>query len=308
MIYTLTLNPALDVTISVGRLYRDRTNRTKLKSVSAGGKGFNTSRALNCLGMDNIAIAFTGGLFACNIKKILEDEGISSRLIPIEDNIRINIKVIENENGRLIEFNETGPLIKHNELDSLISILKDLKPEPEYVIISGSLPNKVDTTIYRKIIGLLEKGKVKTLLDTSGEALYHGLLAIPSIVKINKNEMNQVCRDFFKKRPEELIKDLLGKGVEIIMLTDGPGEASYYSKTENYIIKPSDTTGNYKTGSGDAVNAGLIYGVLKSYGVEEMLKFAIACGDANIVNEIPGSFEMKKVHKLLQSIKIIRSD
>ncbi|MCJ7471586.1 MAG: PfkB family carbohydrate kinase, partial [Actinobacteria bacterium] len=111
MIYTLTLNPALDITIATNVINKDSINKTKLRSVSAGGKGFNTSRGLNCLKTGNTAIAFCGGLFGDDMKKLLEEEKIRSRLIPIKNSIRVNIKVVEKESKKLIEFNEKGPLV-----------------------------------------------------------------------------------------------------------------------------------------------------------------------------------------------------
>ncbi|HAJ95604.1 MAG TPA: hypothetical protein DCP02_05145, partial [Actinobacteria bacterium] len=209
MIYTLTLNPALDITITTDAISKDSINKTELKSVSAGGKGFNTSRALNCLKTDNIAIAFCGGLFGDDMKKLLEKEKIRSRLIPIRDNIRVNIKVIEKESKKLVEFNEKGTLVQQDEMDSLASILKRLRPKPEYIIISGSLPDKTDAGTYKKIIKILKADKIKMLLDASGEALYYGMLSLPDIVKINKYEISEVCKKYFKIKQEKLIADLL---------------------------------------------------------------------------------------------------
>ena len=188
MIYTLTLNPALDITITTDAIKKDSINKTKLKSVSVGGKGFNTSRGLSCLKAGNIAIAFCGGLFGNDMKKLLEEEEVRSILIPIKDSIRVNIKVVEKESKKLIEFNEKGPLIQKDEMDSLVSILKRLRPKPEYFVISGSLPEKTDVRTYRGIIEILKTEKIITFLDASGPALYHGMLALPEIVKINKYE------------------------------------------------------------------------------------------------------------------------
>ena len=304
MIYTLTLNPALDITIATDAINTDRINKTKLRSVSAGGKGFNTSRGLNCLKVGNTAIAFCGGLFGEDMKKLLEEEKIRSRLIPIKDNIRVNIKVVEKESKELIEFNEKGPLIQKDEMESLISILKRLIPKPEYFIISGSLPDKTDARTYKKIIEILRTDKIITLLDTSGPALYHGMLALPDIVKINKYEFFKVCEKYFKLKKEEVLAELLDKGIKVIMVTDGPEDIIYFDKTGTYNVTPSNISGPYKTGAGDSVNAGLIYGIIKNYDIEKKLKFAIACGNANIFNEIPGKFEMEMVNRLLPDIKV----
>ena len=304
MIYTLTLNPALDITIATDAINKCRINKTKLRSVSAGGKGFNTSRGLNCLKVSNTAIAFCGGLFGEDMKKLLEEEKIRSRLIPIKDSIRVNIKVVEKESKELIEFNENGPLIQKDEMESLVSILKRLIPKPEYFIISGSLPDKTDARTYKRIIEILKTDKIITLLDTSGPALYHGMLALPDIVKINKYEFFKVCEKYFKLKSGEVVAELLDKGIKVIMVTDGPKDTIYFDKTGTYNITPPSIEGSYKTGAGDSVNAGLIYGLIKNYNIEEKLKFAIACGNANIFNEIPGKFEMEMVYELLPDVKV----
>ncbi len=304
MIYTLTLNPALDITITTDVIKKDSTNKTKLRSVSAGGKGFNTSRGLNCLKTNNTAIAFCGGLFGDDMKKLLEEEEIKTRLIPIKDSIRVNVKVIEKESKKLIELNEKGPLIQQDEMNSLVSTLKRLKPKPEYFVISGSLPDKTDVRTYKRIIEILKTGKIITFLDASGPALYHGMLALPDIIKINKYEFLEVCEKYFKIKQEELVADLLGKGIRIIMVTDGPNDIIYFDKTGTYSITPSSISGPYITGAGDSVNAGLIYGLIKNYTIEKKLKFATACGNANILSATPGKFEMKMVNKILPDIKV----
>jgi len=304
MIYTLTLNPALDITIATDVIKKDSVNKTKLRSVSAGGKGFNTSRGLNCLKTGNTAISFYGGLFGDDMKKLLEEEEIRSRLIPIKDSIRVNIKVVEKESKKLIEFNEKGPLIQKDEMDSLVSTLKRLRPKPEYFVISGSLPDKTDVRTYRGIIEILKTDKIKTFLDASGPALYHGMLALPEIVKINKYEFLEVCEKYFKIKQEELTADLLDKGIKMIMITDGPNDIIYFDQTGTYSITLPSISGPYITGAGDSVNAGLIYGLIKNYTIEKKLKFAAACGNANILSEIPGKFEMKMVNRILPDIKV----
>lgn len=189
-------------------------------------------------------------------------------------------------------------------MNSLTSILKRLRPKSEYVIISGSLPEKTDARTYKKIINILKAGKIKTILDTSGQALYHGMLALPDIVKINKYEISEVCKKYFKIKQEKLIADLLDKGIKLIMVTSGPEDTIYFDKTGTYSVTPPEIVGPYKTGAGDSVNAGLVYGLKKNYSIKKRLRFAIACGNANILSEIPGKFEIEMVNSLLSDIKV----
>ncbi len=307
MIYTLTLNPALDITISIDVLKKGSINPTELRSVSAGGKGFNTSRALNCLGSENTAIAFCGGFFTGNIKKLLEEEKIKFHLINIEDNTRANIKVIEEQTEDLIELNGKGPLILQGDVEALMDYLEKISAIPGYFILSGSLPQGVDVKIYSHIINTLKPNGMKTLLDASGEALYHGISAIPDILKINQYELSAVSEKYFKKDPEEVIRDMLFKGIKIVMITSGSDKILYFDQSCSYSIIPPDIKGPYKTGAGDSVNAGIVHALQKDYSTADMLKLAVACGNANILSKIPGRFEIQQVKEIKDRIKLIRT-
>jgi 1-phosphofructokinase family hexose kinase len=304
MIYTLTLNPALDITISADSLIKNSINKTHLKSVSAGGKGFNTSRALNCLGVKNRAIALCGGIFRKDIEKLLNDEKIDFHIIHISDSTRVNIKLIEQKSEKLTELNGEGPVIGKDEIENLMDFIKNINPKPGYFIISGSLPQNVDESIYFNIINICKSYGIKTLLDASGKPLYHGMLAVPDIVKINQNELGEVSDKYFNLKPEELIRRSLLKGLKMIMITNGPKQIQYFDQLNFYTIIPSDIKGLYKTGAGDCVNAGLIYALKNNFEIEERLKFAVSCGNANILSEIPGRFEISQVYDLIPNIKV----
>lgn len=304
MIYTLTLNPAIDITVSIDSIKKDTMNKSTFRSISAGGKGFNTSRALNCLGSRNIAIAFCGGFFGKDMVRILKKDGINTKLIPIKGSTRVNLKIIEEKSKRLVEFNEEGPEITEKEMAKLIRELNMLYEETSYFVISGSLPAKNDPRTYKNIIEILKEKKIKIILDTSGEPLYHGLSAIPDIVKINRSELFNICTDFFKKDTDDVIADLLSNGTSTIMITDGAKIAEYYDKTGRYSAKPPVLSGTYTTGAGDSVNAGLIYAMEKGMDVFQTIKFALACGSLNVLSEIPGEFDTKKIKTLMSEIRV----
>lgn len=308
MIYTLTLNPAVDITVSTSSIRKDAINKSVFRSVSAGGKGFNTSRALNCLGFNNIAIAFCGGFFGEDIIKILKKDRITTKLLTIKDSIRVNLKIIEEESKRLVELNEEGPEITEKEIADLMKELEILEDDIKYFVISGSLPAKNDPCTYKNIIEILKSKKITTILDTSGEPLYHGLSATPDIVKINMSELSHMSSNFFKKDPEQVIASLLSKGTGIVMITDGANAAKYYDRTGRYSAKPPVVSGKYTTGAGDSVNAGLIYAMEKGMDTYKTIKFALACGSSNILSEIPGAFDPKDVKKLMPDIKVKKVD
>ncbi len=306
MIYTLSINPALDITLAAGSIKKDSINITEARSVSAGGKGFNCSRALNCLGIPNTALSFCGGPFGGNIKAILDGESIISRLVPIAGSTRVNIKVVEESSGRVVEFNERGPRILDDELEELFHLLHNNCEDAGYFIVSGSLPRDMYPDIYKDITEALRKKEIKVLLDASGEALYRAAEALPYIIKINREEMGGLCRKYGTE-PDKLALSLIERGMGMIMVTDGPRDTFYYDSSGKYRIKsPVDINGPYKTGAGDAVNAGLVYAMQNMLSLEDRLKFSVACGNANILNDIPGRIEPKTVKDIAARIEVIK--
>lgn len=178
--------------------------------------------------------------------------------------------------------------------------------KPGYFVISGSLPQKIAPEIYCCIINLLKLEGVKTILDASGEALYHSMLALPEILKINMRELCQVSQQYFKQEPRDVIDEFLKKGIKMIMITSGPKPVRFYSSAGSYSVISPDIRGPYKTGAGDSVNAGIIYSLLNDLKFEDLLKFSVACGNANILSEIPGMLELSKVNEIAGLIRVIR--
>jgi len=134
--------------------------------------------------------------------------------------------------------------------------------------------------------------------------LYHGIIAVPDIVKINQSELNEVSYKYFNLKPQELIKRSLLKGLKMIMITNGPKQIQYFDQLNSYIIIPPDIKGLCTIGAGDCVNAGLIYALKNNFKIEERLKFSVSCGNANILSEIPGKFEISQMYGLIPNIKV----
>ena len=309
MIYTLTLNLALDITYETYYLSKESINKAELKSISVGGKGINISRALNCLDVKSLALGFCGGRFYNFIDKTLSGENIRTDFIKIKGSSRINIKIIENKEKNLIELNEIGPFIHANETKLLMNKIKTLPKPGDIFVIGGSLPRNINVNIYRKIIEILKKKRVTVLLDSSGRSLSEGLLSLPEILKINLKELEEISKISDNKKTNKEIADILEKyikdGIKTIMITNGPKEVIYYDKNNYLVAKPPYIKGRLSsTGSGDAVDAGLIYSILNGYSAEETLKFSVSCGSANLLNNTPGLINPDEVKRLVKEVKI----
>jgi len=309
MIYTLTLNLAIDITYETGYLSKDSINKAEIKTASVGGKGINISRALSCLGIKSLAFGFCGGNFYDFIVNTLASENIKTDFTKTKGASRINIKIIEKKEKNLIELNEIGPFIHKSETKLLMDKIRTLPKKGDIFVIGGSLPRNTDVSIYKKIISILKKKEVSVLLDSSGAPLSEGLLSLPEILKINLKELKEVNKISDDKNNRREIVDILEKyiadGIKKIMITNGSREVIYCDKNSCITAKPPHVEGRISsTGSGDSVNAGFIYSMLNGYSAEDTLKFSVSCGSANLLNDTPGQIQLNEVKRLVKEVKI----
>ncbi|MGV9199786.1 MAG: 1-phosphofructokinase family hexose kinase, partial [Promethearchaeia archaeon] len=190
MIYTVTLNPAVDRTIELDHIKLGGLNRVKSTRLDASGKGINVSRVIHSLGGESIALGFLGGKNGLFIYEKIQELGIREAFIRIQNSTRMNIKVLENETKQVTEFNEKGPVIKDNEINELKRLLKENVKNEDFIIFSGSVPKNIPDSIYRELIQLLPR-EVKTILDSDGPLLKEGIKASPFLIKTNLGEF---CR------------------------------------------------------------------------------------------------------------------
>jgi 6-phosphofructokinase 2 len=169
MIYTITLNPALDRTLWIDRIRDDVSNRILEERSFAGGKSIDVSKVLKNFGLDNIALGFIGGFAGRELEGRLLNEGIQTDFIRVAGETRTNIIIHEKDTGKQLAFNARGPEIKPSELMQFIEHLEEL-PCADLVAIGGSLPPGVTPEIYRKIITMIKRCRARVVLDVDGGA------------------------------------------------------------------------------------------------------------------------------------------
>ena len=83
MIYTVTLNPAIDYYIVMDKFVEGELNSLKDGYTLAGGKGINVSRILKELGNDNTSLGFISGFTGEYIIRTLEEKKLKTDFIKI---------------------------------------------------------------------------------------------------------------------------------------------------------------------------------------------------------------------------------
>ena len=288
MVYTITLNPALDRTLRVEKIQPDESNRIEKEQRYAGGKGIDVSRVLTTLGISNRALGFAGGFAGDELEGRLLNEGISYDFVRISGETRTNIIVNDMSTRMQTIFSASGPEIKPYELMKIILKVEKLE-KPNIVTISGSLPPGVHPEIYRKIIEIAKNKEAKVILDTDGDALKIGIQGLPDIIKPNVHELSRLV-DMRLITVDEIIRaaqSIHKQGVRIVLVSMGAKGILLFSRKERYLASPPKVRVKNTIGAGDSAVAGFVYGLVMGKSLKKALIYAVAAGTATTLR--PGT-------------------
>src|SRR6202451_942075 len=166
MIITVTLNAAIDKSLSVPNFRLGRRHRTVEQRTMAGGKGVNIARTLKTLGQPVIATGFAGGITGTHIVEQLTEEAILNDFVRIREESRTNTSVLDPTTGEQTEINERGPSVTTPELELFANNLLYLARGAAIVVFAGSLPPGVEAELYAELIRELSRMEVTTVIDT----------------------------------------------------------------------------------------------------------------------------------------------
>ncbi|MFM1542605.1 1-phosphofructokinase [Helcococcus ovis] len=300
MIYTLTLNPAIDHVVKLDKLEIGETNRMHEENISAGGKGINVSKILKNLGENSIVLGYIAGFTGNEIDRILKEEGLSTDFIYIRDGFtRINTKI---KSEKETEINGPGLKICKQEIEKLFDKLDDIK-DGDYLFLSGSIPSSMDNGFYAKIMERLFSKNVNIAVDTTGGALVKTLKYSPKIIKPNLRELEELfnCQIAENVQIERYSKRLQEMGAKNIIISMG-GDGAYFLSEKGDSIFLEAPKGNVidTVGSGDSMLAGFIFALKNNFSLVEAFKFSVSCGSATAFSEkLATKNEIYKIYKNL---------
>lgn len=315
MIVTVTLNTAIDKTLSVPNFRLGRRHRTVEQTTMPGGKGVNVARVLKTLGAPVIATGLAGGATGTRIVDQLTQLSVLSDFVRIGEESRTNTAVIDPTTGEQTEINEKGPKVTPQEVELFVDKLLYLAKGASLCVFAGSLPREVDTDIYAFLIRELRKLNVTTVVDTDGDPLRRAVRAEPDVVSPNMLEAEELVGHEFNDDEDRTyaVKEVCDMGAREALMTlpDGcfarmhpPHEADpviYRVRVRGGAIEPRATVG-----SGDAFLAGYVAARYQSKPVEEALAFAVACGAESTQHLGAGLVDPDRVQRLLGEVDVER--
>ncbi|TGA97964.1 1-phosphofructokinase [Sporolactobacillus shoreae] len=275
MIYTLTLNPAIDYFLQVDHFKAGELNHVKADRKMAGGKGINVSRVLQHLGLVSKCLGFIGGFTGEFIKGKLAEEGIETDFVPVDGDTRINVKL---KSDSETEINGVAPQITDAQLEALFGKLSKLT-DTDILVLSGSVPGTLPVTIYKDIIEKVSGSGVKVVADTSGEAFKKVVTAKPFLVKPNHHELGEyfgVTVESFDD-VKKYGKKLVDQGIEHVIVSMGGKGAVYIDKDQYLFAPPAKGILKNSVGAGDS----LVGGFLSEYAISGDFRKAFRKGAAS---------------------------
>lgn len=312
MIYTVTFNPSLDYIVGVDGFKTGKVNRTAEELILPGGKGINVSIVLQNLGMESIPLGFAGGFTGEEIRRLLKERKVEEQFVRVKKGIsRINVKLRSLENmpdgektvSEESEINGMGPEISGEELETFYRQLDTLQ-KGDILVLAGSIPTVLPSTIYREIMKRLQKRKVMIVVDATKDLLVNVLEYHPFLIKPNNYELGEIFGVTLQTKEDVVLyaKKLQKMGAgNVLVSMAGDGAVLVAEDGSVYRAEAPEGRVRNSVGAGDSMVAGFLYGYLNSGTYEDAFYYGICSGSASAFSENLAT--RKEVEKLLKKMK-----
>lgn len=304
MIYTVTLNPAVDCEMTVADFCSGKVNRAKSEKLSPGGKGINVSIILNRLGIATKALGICGGETGALLCKLLERSGFPYEMSTFgaDKLTRINVKL--HAKGVETEINGKGPDITSSELGNFLVSLKYLVADGDTLLLAGSVPDSAPSDAYAQTAERFKGRNVRIAADTSGQALIDLLPMHPFIVKPNNFELGEVLDRSINTHAEALegAARLQEMGARNVLVSLGGSGAVFLSENgEKLAIEAPQGKVRNTVGAGDSLLAGFLAGLERYGDYKSALALGTAAGSATAFSDTLA--ERRSITRLYNKIK-----
>jgi 1-phosphofructokinase family hexose kinase len=282
-VVTITLTPAVDMFVQVEKLMPGTLHRIPKPEKFVGGKGINVAKALQAFGTPVVATGFLGGANGRWIESQLQHLGIDARFVSTATETRLNVKVVDSE-GVLTEFNSSTTLPSPGEWTEIETRLAALAGESEWFAFCGKLPEGCPAHWYQEAIAKAKELGLKTLLDSSGAALRHGILAKPDVIKPNLHELEELTGLELSsvEKVVSVAQEIVADGVGMVLVSMGASGMVVVTQDATWEVRVPKVEVVSSVGAGDTVVAGILHGLCTGKSMKETIRFAAAAATAAV--------------------------
>lgn len=306
MILTVTLNAAIDKRYVVKSFEEGEVNRVASCEYTPGGKGLNVSKVASIAGSEVVATGIVGGHAGRYIEEKLEVFNVKGDFYHVEGESRSCINIWDEKNHRQTEFLEPGIMVSAEDYEGFVEHYKKLLPKADIVAMSGSVPKGLGIDSYQILVKLAKKAGKKVILDTSGELLTQGIMAKPTMVKPNIDEIRMLTGSSCDSREEliEAAKQIHSSGVEVVVVSLGGDGAIMVCEDGVFrsVVPKIDAVNT--VGCGDSMIAGFATGFEMGLSLQDTLKRAASISAAAALREETGFFVPEDMEKISSDVII----
>jgi 6-phosphofructokinase 2 len=306
-IVTLTINPAIDIFVNVGRVEPTRKMRCSPPKRDPGGGGINVARVAHRLGGDVMAIYPIGGQIGKLLQRLVEREDIASLVTPSHVETRENFTAFEEATGEQYRFVLPGSPLHRAEWEALLERLASLPKRPKFVVASGSVPPGAPDDFFARVARHAKALGAQTVIDASGAALAAALREGVTVIKPNLIELMEFVKAPLDRDEERIAacRKLAASGrAEIVALTLGEHGALLVTAERAWRALPLAIEAVSTVGAGDSFLGGLVAALSRGKPLEEAFRVAVAAASAAVLMPGTGLCQPQEVKRLLSKVQI----
>ena len=306
MIVTVTLNPAIDRSLTVPCFEVGKTNRGEVRQTDAGGKGINVAKAVKQFGAAVCALGFVAGSNGHFILEALAAIGIPEDFTNVPGETRINLKILDPVYKTETELNEPGFQVLPEHLEAMKQKIREYGPRSDVMVFSGSLPRGAPPETFAELITIARALGAKCMLDTAGPALRLGLEAKPLLLKPNRAEVEGLLQVPLSTRRDvaEAGRKLIEMGAEEVVISLGGDGAIAATRQDLLSARPPALAPRSSVGAGDAMVAALAYGEVKHLSFRESFRLAMAASAAAVTMEGSKVADLALIQSLIPLVQM----
>lgn len=308
MIYTVTLNPALDKTVVVPNLTLDSVNRVSALRTDPGGKGINVSKVLLAMGGESVAVALLAGQCGRQVADACAALGLTCEFTFTAGETRTNLKIVDPATHTNTDINETGIQAETAILDKMLDELLGRLVPGDIVVLSGSLPQGAPPTLYRSWTQACRSTGARIFLDGDGPSLRHALEAEPYLVKPNRQELACLVGRGLEniKETAEAGRSLLKGGIKKVVVSLGAEGALFLTPEASLWAHGLQVEVGSTVGAGDAMVAALALSEEQGLSMEDTIRLAVAASAAAVMCNGTQAAERESVLALMPRVSFER--
>lgn len=313
-VVTVTLNPAIDRTVTVDRLTLGAVHRARSSVTNAGGKGVNVAGCLADWGLKPVATGLLGRDNAAPFEAFFAAKGIDDRFVRAPGETRTNIKIADLSTADTTDINLPGLTVDTAALAEVRTVLAEAVGPGSLAVVAGSLPEGLAPDTLALLVGDLAARGVPVVLDTSGEPLRRALAAdvahLPICIKPNRAELEDFAGRLLPREADLVVaaRDLVRRGIALVVVSRGTEGALFVDAEAALAARLPPVAALSTVGAGDAMVAGLVAGLAAGAGLAEIARLSTAFAAAKLARLGPNLPSPATVRALAADVDLRRAD